>query len=92
MGLINDGRTYFDESFPVKEDYELCARLITEDGGVVSAQYVFWVNGHWHDEGGCKDYRTQSMEEDCIKRLRRTYPNLIRVTARKGNQWAIEIG
>ena len=92
MGIINDGRTYFDESYPVKEDYELCARCITQDGGVVSAQYVFWVNGHWHDDGGCKDYRTQAMEEDCIKRLRRTYPHLVRVAARKGNQWAIEIG
>jgi hypothetical protein len=58
---------------------------------VVSAQYVFWVNGHWHDEGGCKEYRTQSMEEDCIKRLRRVYPNLVRVAARKGHEWAIEI-
>jgi hypothetical protein len=92
MGLINDGRTYFDESFSVKEDYELCARCITEDGGVVSAQYLFWVNGHWHDDGGCKDYRTQAMEEDCIKRLRRAYPNLVRVAQRKDNQWAIEIG
>jgi glycosyltransferase involved in cell wall biosynthesis len=91
MGIINDGRTYFDESYPVKEDYELCARLITEDGGVVSAQYLFWVNNHWHDEGGCKDYRTQTMEEDCIRRLRRTYPNLVRVAQRKDNQWAIEI-
>jgi hypothetical protein len=29
MGVINDGRTYFEESYPVKEDYELCARCIT---------------------------------------------------------------
>jgi hypothetical protein len=38
MGIINDGRTYFDESYPLKEDYELCCRCIVEDGGVVCAQ------------------------------------------------------
>jgi hypothetical protein len=86
MGIINDGRTYFDDSYAVKEDYELCARYITEDGGVVCAQYVFWVNNHWHDDGGCKDYRTQAMEEDCIKRLRRAYPNLVRVAQRTDNR------
>jgi hypothetical protein len=32
------------------------------------------------------------MEEDCIKWLRRAYPNLVRVAQRKDNQWAIEIG
>jgi hypothetical protein len=92
MGIVNDGRTYFDESYPVKEDYELCARCITEDGGVVSAQYLFWVNNHWHDEGGCKAYRTQAMEADCIRRLRQTYPNLVHVAQRANSEWAVEIG
>jgi hypothetical protein len=91
MGIINDGRTYFDESYPVKEDYELCARCIVEDGGVVCAQYLYWVNLHWDTAGGCHDYRTQAMEIDCIKRLRRTYPGLVRVVQRKGNDFAIEI-
>jgi len=91
MGIINDGRTYFDESYPLKEDYELCARCIVEDGGVVCAQYLYWVNLHWETAGGCHDYRTQAMEADCIKRLRRAYPGLIRVAQRANSQWAIEI-
>jgi hypothetical protein len=90
-GIINDGRTYFDESYPLKEDYELCCRCITEDGGVVSAQYLFWVNNYWHDAGGCRDYRTAPMEADCIRRLRRAYPGLVRVAQRQGHDWAIEI-
>jgi hypothetical protein len=49
------------------------------------------VNNHWHDDGGCKDYRTQAMETDCIRRLRRAYPGLVRVAQRKGSDWAIEI-
>jgi hypothetical protein len=91
MGLVNDGRTLFDESYPLKEDYELCLRCIVEDGGVVSAQYLYWRNSHWLDAGGCKDYRTQAIEADCIKRLRRTYPGLVRVAQRANSQWAIEV-
>ena len=91
MGLVNDGRTLFDESYPLKEDYELCLRCIVEDGGVVTAEYLFWENSHWLDAGGCKDYRTQAIEADCIKRLRRTYPGLVRVAQRANSQWAIEV-
>lgn len=91
MGIINDGKTYFDEEFPVKEDYELNLRCIKEDGGVVAARYLYWENSHWHDEGGCKDYRTQSMEEDCIKRLKKKYPGMLRVTKRANSDWCIEI-
>ena len=50
------------------------ARCIAEDGGVVCAQYIYWVNLHWDTAGGCRDYRTQAMERDCIRRLRRAYP------------------
>ncbi len=91
MGIVNDGRTYFDETYPVKEDYELCARCIVEDGGVVCAQYLYWVNLHWDTAGGCRDYRTQAMEADCIKRLRRAYPGLVRVAQRANSEWSVEI-
>ena len=62
MGILNDGRTRFDESFPVKEDYELCLRCLKEDGGLLAARYVHWTNSHWTDAGGCGEYRTQQME------------------------------
>jgi hypothetical protein len=91
MGIINDGRTLFDESYPVKEDYELCARLIKEDGGVLSAQYLYWVNEHWTTKGGCADYRSQQMERECIRRLLRAYPGMIRAVERAGSQWNVEI-
>lgn len=92
MGIVNDGRARFDEAYPVKEDYELCARCIREDGGVVCAQYLFWENNHWRDLGGCHDYRTQAMERDAIRRLCKAYPGLVRAVERAGSAWAIEIG
>jgi hypothetical protein len=92
MGILNDERrTRFDESFPVKEDYELCLRCIKEDGGVVGARYLYWVNSHWTDEGGCRDYRTQEMEREAIERLMKMYPGLIRKVTRGGSEYSIEL-
>lgn len=91
MGIVNDGRTLFDEAYPVKEDYELAARCIKEDGGVLSAQYLFWHNEHWLTAGGCRDYRTQGMERDCIRRLLAAYPGLVRASDRLGHGYSVEI-
>jgi hypothetical protein len=91
IGIVNDGRTMFDESYPVKEDYELAARCIREDGGIVSAQYLFWYNEHWSTPGGCHDYRTSTIERDCIRRLLQTYPGLVRAAERSGHGYSVEI-
>jgi hypothetical protein len=91
MGLINDGRTRFDETYSVKEDYELCARCIVEDGGVVAAQYLYWVNLHWDTAGGCRDYRTAAMELDCMRRLRQAYPGIVRIAPKKNAPYTVEI-
>lgn len=91
MGLVNDGRTRFDESFPVKEDYELCLRLLKEDGAIVGARYLYWENEHWSTDGGCREYRTQRMEDDAIRRLIRMYPGLIRRVTRGGAGYSIEL-
>ena len=91
MGILNDGRTRFDENFPVKEDYELCLRCIKEDGGIVGARYIHWRNDHWKSAGGCKDYRTQEMELMAIRRLMRLYPGMIRKITRGGSEFSIEL-
>ena len=91
MGLVNDGRTRFDESYPVKEDYELCLRCIAEDGGIVAARFLYWHNRHWADPGGCRDYRTQEMERDCIDRLIAAYPGYIRKVTKGGSEFSIQL-
>lgn len=90
MGILNRG-TRFDEDFEIKEDYELCLRCITEDGGIVGARYLYWINSHWADEGGCKEYRTQEMELETIERLIKMYPGLIRQVTRGGSEFSIEL-
>ena len=90
MGIINDG-IRFDPDYPVKEDYELSLRCIKEDGGIVGARFLFWKNEHWTGKGGCGDYRTQSMEDEVIKKLMDAYPGYIKKITKGGSQYSIRI-
>ena len=91
MGMINDGKLFFDESYPVKEDYEICLRCVVEDGGLIAARYLYWRNSHWVDVGGFKDYRTQEMERDCIRRLKKQYPGMVRDYKERDNEFCIKL-
>lgn len=91
MGIINDGTFTFDERFIVKEDYEIALRHIKEKGGILAARYLHWENTHWHDDGGCKDYRTQKVEEDAIKLLKQMYPNMVGGATKKNNKYTIAL-
>jgi len=92
MGILNDGRTRFDESFDVKEDYELCMRCVLEDGGVLAARHVWWASSHWNDEGGCSSYRTQLAELRAIQALTKKFPGMVRRVVRGGSRYSIEVG
>ena len=91
MGIVNDGNYYFDENFPVKEDYEICLRHLVKEGGLIGARYLHWENSHWDDEGGCKDYRTIEIERKAIKDLIRMYPGMIRMARRVANEFTIQL-
>ncbi len=90
-GICNESGIRFDESFLVKEDYEMNLRCVVEDGGVVAARYLYWENSHWSDDGGCKDYRTQKMEKDCIDRLKAKYPSMVKRIVRGGSEFSVEL-
>lgn len=89
MGMLNRRGFRFDETFPVKEDYELCLRCLRDDGGVVGARYFYWYNRHWKDPGGCADYRTVAMELETIRRLSAMYPGMIRRVTKGGSTFSI---
>jgi hypothetical protein len=91
MGIVNDGTYLFDESFTVKEDYEICLRHIKERGGILCARNVYWENSHWKDDGGCKSYRTQKTEAECIRKLIKLYPGFIREVRRGGSEFSIQL-
>lgn len=91
MGMVNDGEFLFNESFKVKEDYEICLRHIVKYGGILGIRYIHWENEHWKTEGGCKDYRTVDMEREAIKKLNKLYPGMIRSAKRKANTFTIAL-
>lgn len=91
MGIINDGEYYFDESFKVKEDYEICLRHVKDKGGILGVRYLHWENDHWDKKGGCKDYRTYDIEKDAIKRLVKMYPGMVKNAKRKANEFTIQL-
>jgi hypothetical protein len=90
MGMFRSSDR-FDEAFPVKEDYELCLRAIERDGGVLGIRYLYWENQHWDTAGGCRDYRTQEMEEQVTKALMERYPRFIRRVERGGSRYSVEL-
>jgi hypothetical protein len=91
MGIINDGEYYFDENFPVKEDYEICLRHIRDKGGILAIRYLHWENDHWTKDGGCKDYRTINIEKKAIKDLIKLYPSMISSVKRQANEFTIKL-
>lgn len=91
MGIVNDGSMYFDETYKVKEDYEISLRHIEQYGGVLRARHLYWSNTHWTDAGGCKDYRTDAMEREMINKLIARYPKYIRKVSNKSSQYTIKL-
>ncbi len=91
MGIVNDSGFYFDDNFPVKEDYEIGLRAIEKHGGVVGARHIGWENEHWDTDGGCGEYRDDSMERDCINRLIKMYPKYVKTVSRKNSEYCIQL-
>lgn len=91
MGIVNDGTMYFDETYKVKEDYEISLRHIELFGGILRARHLYWANSHWTDCGGCKDYRTDELEREMINKLIKRYPRYIRKVTNKSSQYTIKL-
>lgn len=91
MGIINDGTYYFDESFEVKEDYELTLRHYTERGITVRSNILFMQHEHTQTRGGCRDSRRIEKEKEAVKRLITMYPNMIKEAKHRGTQFSIQL-
>jgi enoyl reductase-like protein len=91
MGIINDGTYYFDETFEVKEDYELTLRHFTERGITVRSNILFMQHEHTQLRGGCRDSNRIEKEKSAVKRLITMYPNMIKEAKHRGTQFAIQL-
>jgi hypothetical protein len=91
MGIINDGSYYFDETFEVKEDYELTLRHYTERGITVRSNILFMQHEHTQTRGGCRDSNRIDKEKKAIKKLITMYPNMIKEAKHRGTQFSIQL-
>jgi hypothetical protein len=91
MGIINDGSYYFDETFEVKEDYELTLRHFTERGITVRSNIIFMQHEHTQLRGGCRDSKRIAKEKDAVKKLITMYPGMIKEAKHRGTQFAIQL-
>jgi len=91
MGVINDGTYYFDESFEVKEDYELTLRHFTERGITVRSNIIFMQHEHTQLRGGCRDSNRIEKEKKAVKKLIAMYPGMIKEAKHRGTSFAIQL-
>jgi hypothetical protein len=91
MGIINDGSYFFDESFEVKEDYELTLRHLKEKGLTVRSNILFMQHEHTQTKGGCRDSNRIEKEKKAIKKLIKMYPGMIKEAKHRGTQFSIQL-
>jgi hypothetical protein len=91
MGVINDRTYYFDETFEVKEDYELTLRHFTERGITVRSNILFMQHEHTQLRGGCRDSNRIVKEKTAVKKLITMYPNMIKEAKHRGTSFAIQL-
>lgn len=91
MGIVNDGSYYFDESFLVKEDYELSLRHIIDRGITIRSNILFLQHEHTQLGGGCRDSSRIEKEKAAVKRLIKLYPGCIKEAKHRGTSFSIQL-
>ena len=91
MCIINDRCYYFDETFDVKEDYELTLRHFTERAITVRSNILFMQHEHTQLRGGCRDSNRIAKEKKAVKKLITMYPGMIKEAKHRGTSFAIQL-
>jgi hypothetical protein len=84
FGIINDKT--FTLSKPIKQDWERSLFFNYRDGGFVLIHYLAPVQNLRTEPGGLSSIRTKLLELEAATALAEQYPDLVRLTERKG--WA----
>lgn len=73
----------FDEEYRIKEDYELCLRMMT-DGRKVCRLNRFFAKVKLHAKGGCHDDFEKGYSKTYSNKLLTIYPDLLKKGCRDG--------
>lgn len=91
MGIVNDGTYYFNESYEVKEDYELTLRNIKDGRPTVRTNILFMQHEHTQLNGGCRDSGRILKEKKALKLLLQEYPGMIKEAKHRGTDFSIQL-
>jgi len=91
MGIVNDGTYYFDETYDVKEDYELTLRNLRDGRSTVRSNILFMQHEHTQMSGGCRDDKRIEKEKSAVKRLIKEYPGCIKEAKHRGTNFSIQL-
>jgi hypothetical protein len=76
----------FDESLPLKEDYDYTCQHLATYGQVARLDFILANFKHRSNKGGAVDYRTAALEQEAISILRRKWPAWIHPNPRRENE------
>ena len=73
QGFINDGGIRFDESLPLKEDYDMTLQQLNKYRGVLRCNFLSYDVLQAKQEGGCAMYRNSEREAEQFKLLQKKW-------------------
>lgn len=86
MMYITDAYLLFDETLPLKEDYDYCCKHLTVYGKVARLGDYVANYAHYSNRGGAVRYRTDELENEVTARLLETWPNLLKPHSRREHE------
>ncbi len=91
MTLTKPTHLRFDPKLRTKEDHDITLQHINEYGGVCRINYMIPKFLHWNNKGGVVEYRTDKVEQDSIKYLKKKWGSLIRDNPKRPNEILLNI-
>ena len=91
LHLIRKCDLKFDESLTLKEDYDYTLQHIKKFGGVCRLNYILPTFTHRVNKGGAVAVRTEALEQENIKLLKKKWGSLIRDNPRRPNEILLNI-
>lgn len=77
---------WFDETLPLKEDYDYTLQHIERFGGVARCDWLLPTFRHRTNPGGAVAYRTAELEQEAITILKQKWPDNVRDNPKRPNE------
>jgi hypothetical protein len=86
MGFLNND-LIFDETIPLKEDYDFCIQTLNKYRKLLRLNYAHLIKKDHKNKGGCADYRTTTKEKEQMDLfIKKWGSNIVRVDKKKENK------